>query len=78
MVLLRTKPVKGAIFDRRAIRVTPQIPTELRHARAKMHFLAEHYRENDASAKIKVHEDKIVVNGVTKRDQIIPPPPSKS
>jgi hypothetical protein len=72
-ILLRTKPAKGANFDKKAIRVTPQIPTEIRHARAKMHFLAQHYRESDATAKIKVHEDKIVVNGVTKRDQITPP-----
>ena len=72
-VLLRTKPEKGKPFDKRAIRVTPQIPNDLRHARAKMHFMAEHYRETDSNVKIKVHEDKIIVNGVTKRDQITPP-----
>jgi hypothetical protein len=72
-VLAKTRPPKGTVYNKFAIRVTPQIPNELRHARAKMHYLADQYRSDDNNVKIKVHENKFTVDGVTKRDKITPP-----
>ena len=66
------RPKKGTAFKKIAVRVTAQILNDLRHARAKMYYLAQDYRDDNARADIKVHDDKIVVDGKTKRDNVTP------
>jgi hypothetical protein len=72
-ILEKTRPPKGTVFNKLAIRVTPQLPNDLRHARAKMHYLADEFRSANNRVKIKVYEDKFTVDGTTRRDKVTPP-----
>ena len=53
-ILEITKPPKGTPFDKKAIRIVPHYPTELRHARAKMDKLATMQERKIKGQKLKL------------------------
>jgi hypothetical protein len=60
-------------FNKDSIRVSRQVPTELRHATAKLHHLAEFAKKCHPHAKIETKDRAIYINGQKRRPPLIPP-----
>jgi hypothetical protein len=60
-------------FSRQAVRVTRQVPTELRHVTAKIHHLAEIAKKIYPGAKVEVKDKAIYVNNQRRKPPLAPP-----
>jgi hypothetical protein len=60
-------------FNREDIRIAKQVPTELRHATAKIHHLAEFAKKTHPEAKVEVKDRVIYINNQRKRPPVTPP-----
>ena len=60
-------------YNRDDIRVTRQIPTELRHITAKLHHIADFAKKCHPAAKIEVKDKAIFINNQKRKPPLIPP-----
>jgi hypothetical protein len=70
--ILKATKTEGA-FNKDSIRVSRQVPTELRHATAKLHHLADIAKKIHPSAKIETKDRAIYINGQKRRPPLTPP-----
>ena len=64
---------KSDNYDKKAIRVTRQVPTETRQNTAKLYHVAAILKDIHSTAKVIVKEGKITVNGVKYKSPLAPP-----
>ena len=64
---------KEGAFSRKDVRVTRQVPTELRHITAKLYHLAEIAKTCHPNAKVEVKDNAIYINNQKRRTPLVPP-----
>jgi hypothetical protein len=60
-------------FDKDAIRVTRQVPTEIRQSSAKLFHVASILKDKQPHANIMVKDGKITINGTVYKSPLAPP-----
>jgi hypothetical protein len=64
---------KTDTYDKKAIRVTRQVPTEIRQNSAKLYHIASILKEMNPDVYVTVKDGKVMVNGVTHKSPLAPP-----
>jgi hypothetical protein len=60
-------------YNKGQIRVSRQVPTELRHVTAKLHHLADFTKKTHPNARVEVKDRAIHINGQKMRPPLTPP-----
>ena len=60
-------------YNKDDVCVTSQVPTEMRHATAKLYHLAKVIKDNHPNANVIVKDQNIYINKQKRRPPVIPP-----
>jgi hypothetical protein len=72
-VLQTTKPNRNVPYDPFAVRVTPQIPNSIKHAKTRAYDIAEIARERNPESEVFVQGDKVYIDNKSVQDPVEPP-----